>query len=211
MTEKVQLTGRRRLSRRAWRIVGLVIVVLLLAGAFLQWGPIGLGNGPLAVQMEAVEGGGSQGPATAFILPMYNSGHAVAVVEAVTLIGGTSFPGPRLLAVETVATAMCGGAWPARTQRHGFVMIGCGGNDRRPLIGQGVPYTGGNSPGYPAAAEVASPGRDSCWVLTTVVVHYHVGIRHYAAADPYDLAVCAPGVAASQVNAAQAAALNASG
>jgi hypothetical protein len=27
--------------------------------------------------------------------------------------------------------------------------------------------------------------------MTKIVVHYHVGIRHYSASDPYQLAVCA--------------------
>jgi len=39
--------------------------------------------------------------------------------------------------------------------------------------------------------------------MTRIVVHYHVGIRHYAATDPYQLSVCTnPG----QVDAAMAAA-----
>jgi len=44
--------------------------------------------------------------------------------------------------------------------------------------------------GWPAAAEVAAPRPGGCWVMTKVVVHYHVGIRHYAATDSYPLAVC---------------------
>ena len=27
--------------------------------------------------------------------------------------------------------------------------------------------------------------------MTKIVVHYHVGIRHYSASDPYQLVVCA--------------------
>jgi hypothetical protein len=53
--------------------------------------------------------------------------------------------------------------------------------------------------GFPAAAEAAAPAPGTCWVVTRIVVHYHVGIRHYSASDPYQLAVCAN---ADQVKAA---------
>jgi hypothetical protein len=39
--------------------------------------------------------------------------------------------------------------------------------------------------------------------MTSIVVHYHVGIRRYSATDPYHLAVC---IHEAQVNAAMAAA-----
>lgn len=39
--------------------------------------------------------------------------------------------------------------------------------------------------------------------MTKIVVHYHVGIRHYSATDPYQLVVCAN---SDQVNAAMNAA-----
>jgi hypothetical protein len=39
--------------------------------------------------------------------------------------------------------------------------------------------------------------------MTKVVVHYHVGIRHYSATEPADIAVCAD---AAQLNAAMKAA-----
>ena len=44
-------------------------------------------------------------------------------------------------------------------------------------------------------------------VITKVVVHYHVGIRHYTATEPSQIAVCAD---SAQVNAAMKAAQSAS-
>lgn len=41
--------------------------------------------------------------------------------------------------------------------------------------------------------------------MTKIAVHYHVGLRHYTATDPFDLAVCGRG-ASSQVDAAMNAA-----
>jgi hypothetical protein len=112
-----------------------------------------------------------------------------------------------------VTSPRCYGAWPARATSRGFVMVGCGGRDRGPLTGVGIVPTaesiaqGVPAPiqGFPAAAEVAAPPGDSCWVLTKVVLHYHVGWRYYAASDPYELIVCAPD-ARSQLDAAMKAA-----
>jgi len=81
----------------------------------------------------------------------------------------------------------------------------CGGRYQGTLIGHGIPYVHGVSPGFPAAAEVGPPPSGSCWVLTKVVIRYHVGIRHYTVANPFELAVCAMD-AGSQENAATQAA-----
>ena len=64
--------------------------------------------------------------------------------------------------------------------------VGCGA-DIGPLIGHAV---GPDRVGLPAAAVAAAPQPDTCWVITKIVVHYHVGIRYYSATDPYQLAVC---------------------
>jgi hypothetical protein len=212
MTATAGVTGNRRWrpSRRAWRIAELSTAAILLIGAFLLWGPIGLGNGPLGVEMAPTISGVDQHETQlAFLLPMYNSSHSVAVVDGVTLIGGTRFPAPRLLKLG-VLSATCLGAWPVRSASGGFVILGCGGAYRGTLIGSGVPYIHPVSGGFPAAAEVAPPPPGSCWVMTEVVVRYHVGIRHYTATDPYALVVCAPD-AANHVNGALDAAQNAGG
>lgn len=101
--------------QRRRRILIPVIAVLLAIGAFLQWGPIGLGAGPLALQMDATQGQveRSQAP-VAFTIPLYNSGHGLAVIDELKLIGGTRYAGPRLLRLAVLTTALRGGAWPAR-------------------------------------------------------------------------------------------------
>lgn len=125
------------------------------------------------------------------IIPVNNSGGAPAVIDAVQLVGNTRYPGPRLIALELLTSGKCGGAWPARSAGHGFVLAGCGGTDDGPVIGHTFGPTPAVGFGYPAAAELAPPKAGSCWVLTAVVVHYHVGIRHYVATDPDGLVVCA--------------------
>lgn len=84
----------------------------------------------------------------------------------------------------------CGGIWPTQPIVRGFVLVGCGGTSAGALVGHAF----GRTPafGVPAAIEVAAPRRGTCWVVTKIVVHYHVGIRHYSASDPsYQLVVCA--------------------
>jgi predicted transcriptional regulator of viral defense system len=76
-------------------------------------------------------------------------------------------------------------------QRYGFVLAGCGGKDSGSLIGRAIGPTRPNSYyGLPAAAKVAAPHPGTCWVVTKIVVRYHIGVRHYSATSPYELAVC---------------------
>ncbi len=161
--------GWLRLGRRH-RVILLAAVGLLAIGAFLLWGPIGLGNGPLSTAIGVSQGTVDSGP------------------------------GP----VGFLTSGVCGSAWPARSAGRGFVLAGCGGADAGPLIGHAFD---GPTPaiffGFPAAAEAAAPRPGTCWVMTKIVVHYHVGIRHYSASGAYDLAVCSSD---GQVNAAMNAA-----
>jgi len=195
--------------RRQWLRIGITALSMLLgAGAFLHWGPIGLGNGPLRVFVPVGDGWNDpvQQP-VGFILPMYNSGGSPAVVDSVQLLGGTRYPAPRILALAVLTSARCLGTWPAKDNGHGFVMVDCGGQNRGPLIGRAVdPTTQRMAWGFPAAAMAAAPPPGKCWVLTRVVVHYHVGWRYYTATDPYQLSVCGPGGPPHQIEAAMNAA-----
>jgi hypothetical protein len=177
-----------------------------VVGAFLLWGPIGIGSGPLGVGIGATVGESdvSQTP-VGFIVPMYNPGGSAAVVDSVDLVGGTRYPTPRILALGVLSSSACGSPFPARATSSGFVMVGCGGRYRGPLIGRSIGQTQRISSGFPAAAEAAAPQPGTCWVLTKVIVHYHVGIRHYTTAGPFEIVVCAAG-ATAQENAAMKAA-----
>lgn len=194
--------------RRRWLHIGITVLsILLAAAAFLQWGPIGIGNGPLTVFVPVGDGWNDnvQQP-VGFILPMYNSGGSPAVVDSVQLMGGTRYPAPRILALAVLTSARCLGTWPAKDNGHGFVMVGCGGQNRGPLVSRSVDPTQRNTWGFPAAAIAAAPAPGRCWVLTRVVVHYHVGWRYYTATDPYQLSVCGRGGPPHQIEAAMNAA-----
>jgi hypothetical protein len=198
------------LWQRQQRLIIAVVAVLLVVGAFLLWGPVGLGNGPLNVEMSATVGWDEttgHPVATGIILPMYNRGTSTAMIDSVDLVGGTRYPAPHILALAVLTSANCGGPWPARAASSGFVMVGCGGPYRGPLIGRSIGPTGQRiSPGFPAAALAAAPRLGTCWVSTKIIIHYHVGIRHYAATDPFQVVVCAAGVSSPQQDAAEKAA-----
>jgi hypothetical protein len=185
----------RRRWHRTRHIIIPVLVVLLAIGAAALWGPVGLGSGPLEVVMNIGDGGVDAGQTpVGFIIPMYNSGGSGAVVDSIDLVDGTRYPAPRILALGVLASARCLGPWPAKNVGHGFVMVGCGGQYHGPLTGRVVdPTTQRNSWGFPAAAEVAAPRPGTCWVISQVVVHYHVGIRYYAATDWFQLVECGRG------------------
>ena len=185
--------------RRSRRNPVLAVMTVLVIGAFLFWGPVGLGNGPLTAAEGATTGGTDPaGRLVGFVIPFRNPEGAPAVVARLALIGGTRYAAPRLLRLEVLTSGPCGGASPARQAGQGFVLAGCGGTDAGPLIGQAVGTVHAFF-GFPAAAEVTAPAPGSCWVVTKIVVRYHVGIRHYSASYPYQLAECAN---AGQVNAA---------
>jgi hypothetical protein len=196
-------------SQRQVRLIVAAVVVLAAVGAIAAWGPIGIGNGPLNIQMGAAQDSWNWGSQpTAFALPLYNSGGAVAVVDRVELVDGTRFPAPHLLNLGVLTSARCGGPWPALPSGLGFIFESCGGPYVGPLIGHGF----GRDPariffGFPAAAEVAAPRPGNCWVLTKIVIRYHVGIRYYTATDSYQLAVCRGGasLAIAAINAAKSA------
>ena len=203
-----QDTPVRAWYRRKSRVVILAAAGLLAAGAFLLWGPIGLGNGPLSTGLGYGEGAVHAGGPVGLVIPIYNSGGSPAVVDGLDLISGTSYPGPHVLGLEVLTSDTCMGTWPARQEAGGFVLVGCGSaRGASPLAGHAIGPTRPVSRGFPAAAEIAAPRPGTCWVMTKVVVHYHVGIRHYSATEPSSIAVCAD---SAQVNAAMKAAQSAS-
>jgi hypothetical protein len=201
-------TSVRAWYRRKGRVVILAAAGLLAAGAFLLWGPIGLGNGPLSTGLGYGEGWVHAGGPVGLVIPIYNSGDSSAVVDGLDLISGTSYPGPHVLGLVVLTSDTCMGTWPARQEAGGFVLVDCGSaRGASPLVGHAIGPTRPVSRGFPAAAEIAAPRPGTCWVMTKVVVHYHVGIRHYSATEPSSIAVCAD---SAQVNAAMKAAQSAS-
>jgi hypothetical protein len=119
-----------------------VLVVLAAVGAALLWGPIGLGNGPLAANTGGIIGWTASGSGPAAVrVHLINHGNEPAAVDSVEFGGGTSYPAPREL--------------------------GVGG-----LVGRSVPQSSWRSV---ATALMSRPQPGFCWVITKIVIHYHVG------------------------------------
>lgn len=204
-----------RFSRRK-RIIVPVVIALLAIGAFLQWGPVGLGNGPLVMG----NGGGSSTMAQprparfADLIPYAGVGSGPVTVDGITLVNHTSYPTPRLVATELVLADMtqCTFGQAGKAAR-GFGVAGCGGSRYvSPLLGRPLarqPATGVMS--YAAGLEMSPPKPGGCWVLTDVVVRYHVGIRHFSADERLDTVVCAGKNASALTEAASQQAISAGG
>ena len=177
---------------RRRRVIIPAVVAILAAGAFLLWGPVGLGNGPVAVRMSGAVGWtGSAGSPVLARLPIYYSGHRAAVIDGVQLVGGTRFPVPPVLTLEVLATSgTCTGLGPARRTSRGFAETGCPGTVQGPLIGRAFGSGHVLSVDVTAAAEMKAPPPGQCWVTTKIVVRYHIGIRHFNASGQFDEAVC---------------------
>jgi hypothetical protein len=178
--------------RRHWRLIVSVTAAVIFIGAFLQWGPVGLGNGPLDLGILSVTQGGTVlhgEQRIAVIMPVQNSALAAAVVDSVQFEGAQGFALPRPISLWAITFTHCAGGW-SLAARPGPPVLGdgCGGRGLGPLIGHGFGYE--ERPGDMALAEVAVPRPAECWVITAVVVHYHVGIRHYAATDPLGYSFC---------------------
>jgi hypothetical protein len=186
-----QLADSTKVSARAgWRyrprIFVPAVVVLLAAGAFLLFGPIGLGNGPLGVPSMDGRIGLSTSRPTAFVATLVNTGGSGAVIDGVAVTPAAGYPRARVLTVRV-----------ARNSGYGCVyslMSNITGCARPPLVtaaGFAVPPGVNTAPGRrggPALViEIAGAPSAGCVALTSIVVRYHVGIRHYTATVPQGL------------------------
>jgi hypothetical protein len=204
------LAGTPRIRpRKRWRWVALPAIVLALAvGAFLYWGPVGLGNGPLFVTFRGAEATAISHPGPiGTIVPIFTAGPGPAVVDGVDVVGGTRYPSPRVLATGMLTTSSdCNvavmAAQPAVTG-PGFTLSGCG-SYRGPLAGHAF-RPSHRSTGMTAAAELTAPERGTCSAMTRLVVHYHVGSKHFSGSYQFQLAACL-GVDSAGVEAAMKAA-----
>src|SRR5262249_52641096 len=108
------------------------------------------------------------------------------------------FPAPHVISVRGDGeAAACGGAWPLTGKQNFFTACAAGG--LVPLLGRPVPVSSHvtvpdlgpvDYPGIGIAIEAAAPGPAGCWTVSAVVIHYHVGIRHYTATHIGNITVC---------------------
>jgi hypothetical protein len=160
----------------------------LVTAAFLIWGPIGIGSGPLIV--DAPSGGQLLGPQNqewGMMVPV-QAGHSGAVIDHVAVLGGAGYVGPHVLSVLEVADkpGQCGGTFPWRGSLSILSTCAAGGLHR--LIGVPLP---GDNPGADMVIKIGPPTSPSgCWTAMAIVVSYHVGIRHYTVTTPGNFDAC---------------------
>jgi hypothetical protein len=184
-----------------WGAIGAAIVLLAAGAAFLAWGPIGIGPGPLTVAFVASTGTVPQDHPAVIIVPIETAASAPAVVDRVGLKGGQGYPSPRLLRVLADPDQACSGIWWPVTGASSFTQR-CARRGTFPLLGRVVPLArpaltagGGARPAFrtvDVSIEVAAPGSAGCWDATAVVINYHVGSRHYTATAAESLSGCTP-------------------
>lgn len=170
--------------------------ILLAAVAVLIWGPPGIGrsspssSGPLFMGSYGLDSGPGDGrEPIGIIIPILSSGHATIVIDGIRLIGGAGYPAPRPFALRVIDQNQCAGALPLRRTRHELVLDGCNAYDLGPLIGHQVRWSGGYARSE-AVAEVSPPQPHNCWVLTALVVRYHIGSVRYRATYPDAMVTC---------------------
>jgi hypothetical protein len=128
---------------------------------------------------------GPQNQAWGMMVPVLAGGSG-AVIDQVTVAGGDGYRGPRVLAILEVASrpGQCGGTFP--WNGPGSILSTCAIGGLHRLIGVRLP---GDNPGVVMVIKVGPPvSGSSCWTETAVVVHYHVGIRHFTVTSAGDFA-----------------------
>ncbi|MGO8958290.1 MAG: hypothetical protein ACLQFR_13100 [Streptosporangiaceae bacterium] len=197
------LDGMTDTSLRAWwerrrRVIIPVIALLAAAGGLLAWGPIGVGPGPIG---NWTDSGGMTGLVSrtqpTVLVESIDAGNSGAVIDSIAVVSDGRYPAPHVVSIRGDGDQVCGGAWPLTGRQNFYADCAAGG--LVPLLGRAVPANSPvNEPGqgsitYPgigAAIEAAPPGPAGCWTVTTLVIHYHVGIRHYTAAHIVNVTEC---------------------
>jgi hypothetical protein len=195
------------MSRR-WALLGggLAAVLAGAVAAFLAWGPVGMGPGPLSVAYLSSSGTVPQVEPATVLVPIATPAGTHAVINSVGIVGGGGYGPPLLISVAGNTDEACTGIWISgrnsflrRCEAHGSVPLEDRALPRLPagLVSTGLASTGtaaqaGN--GIDVVLTVGPPGLNSCWGITKVTVHYTVGGRHYTAAGTESLMGCASGV-----------------
>jgi hypothetical protein len=200
----VQLVGGTadNRPRARWKHVRRAIIpvsaALAAVGAFLAWGPVGVGPGPIGNRVSGMGSAGvvSQTQPAVFLVPI-DAGRSGAVIDGIDVLSDGSYPAPQVISIKGDRQQACdGGPWPV-TGRQNFYRA-CAAGGLVPLLGRAVPRSRVDVPGlgpatYPgigAAIKAAHPGPAGCWMVTSIVIHYYVGIRHNTATYGISVTAC---------------------
>jgi hypothetical protein len=199
-----------QLARRRRRWLVATVVAVAAVGSFLAWGPIGLGNGPIWVptaESGTYSWNESRTEPAVYVLPIGNHGQGAAIIDTVVVTGRQGFAPPVLL--RAFAGRMSGYACTALGPFSGPrpVWAGCVQPRLDRVRGAAIPpgtylFRGRIHKHEPALVlELAGPDPGKCWDMTSVVIHYHVGIRRYAGTFPQaNVITCGVGAKAPELN-----------
>jgi hypothetical protein len=163
------------------------------AGVFLAWGPLGLGNGPL--WLPTASGGvyswnQTRTEPVAYVLEIGNNGNGAAIIDGVAVTGSSRFASPVLqhALIGHMARYACTAL--GAISGHGSALAACLQPLQHGATGAVIPAgstltSPGNRTHQPALVlELAAPRPGQCWDITSVVVRYHIGIRHWVGTFP---------------------------
>lgn len=132
------------------------------------------------------------------ILDSVDAGDTGAVIDSVALVVGR-YPAPHLTAIRAAANTACAGVLPIHGDDEALIGGCLKPGDLHALLDRpipsrsvliGLPAPGLEEPGITMILEVTPPGPRECWEIAALVVHYHVGIRHYTQTAPKEALVC---------------------
>lgn len=174
------------------RVAAAAAIAIVVLAALAFWGPVGLGNGPLSVPIASGGYGapGALGRPSVYVVPLTNSAAGTAVIDSVDVMFAPGYPTGHVLSVSVgrYVDVQCTDLGPATS------LAGCVESALSPASGFAVPATRDateNTLGL--VIEVAGPAESHCTVIAKIVLHYHLGIRHYAGSYPQGVvSVCGP-------------------
>jgi hypothetical protein len=166
-----------------------VVVLAVAAGAFLAFGPVGLGPGPLVVASVSVNGHvPAAGPAM-IVIPAGAAPGVPAVIDGVRIGASGKYGAPGVKRVAADTDPSCVGLWYPVAGPGGF-LARCAPGGLSRLTGRLLPGRADGARSAGLAVEVGPPGKSGCWAVSRLTIRYHVGHRHYTQTDPESLSVC---------------------
>jgi hypothetical protein len=188
MTDPEAASAPRWGRRAAIGGAAAVLAVIVAGAAFLAFGPLGQGPGPLSVGYVSSTGVVPREDSTMIVIPVGAAASTTAVIDAVGIRGGGGYHAPREIRVVGIGGQACRGIWFPVPGAAGFTGR-CAPDGTVPLLGRAVPR-GAAAATIDIGIEVGPPGAVGCWGISRVSVHYHVGRRHYVNAASESLSGC---------------------
>lgn len=177
-----------------------VVAGLAAVGAFLFWGPVPIGAGPLHIDWSMDDVALVSGTDPSAITVPLNAGSSGAVVDGIAVATSRRYPAPAIIALHSNRDVEgCGSPFPLTGPDSYYMKCAYGGAATiGPLIGRPIPVSSTvqaprsiqTQPGIGAMIVVAPPQGAQCWTITSIAVHYHVGLKHYTATFATDMAAC---------------------